>query len=298
MMGMRQIVTTLAAVALVCGRATAGTIDPASMTGGPVNISLVTVGDPGNLPDPATGYGAVPYTYQIGEYDVTMGQYCAFLNSVATTRRPLRALQSQAMAPGNSAACDIGIAEFGTSGGYSYTVSGHPQVPRTADQRSLGAMPRGLSTGWPTENRQTRKARARRKQAHIPERWDKQRGPDGGHAERHGDLGPADVNEFYKAAYYVGGGTNASYWLFPTRSNSIPSNVLSTTGTNNANLRVPTTTGHPHYGFTDTRYLLHAGRHVRPFAGALWHLRPRRRREPVGRGSLWRDGAAVLRRWV
>ena len=58
------------------------------MTAGPVNISLVTVGDPGNLPDPATGYGAVPYAYQIGEYDVTMGQYAAFLNSVAVSGDP------------------------------------------------------------------------------------------------------------------------------------------------------------------------------------------------------------------
>ena len=43
------------------------------------------------------------------------------------------------------------------------------------------------------------------------------------------------VNEWYKAAYYVGGGTNAGYWLYPTQNNNPPSNVLSTTGANNAN---------------------------------------------------------------
>jgi formylglycine-generating enzyme required for sulfatase activity len=42
-------------------------------------------------------------------------------------------------------------------------------------------------------------------------------------------------NEWYKAAYYVGGGTNAGYWIYPTQSNTGPSNVLSATGTNNAN---------------------------------------------------------------
>ncbi len=42
-------------------------------------------------------------------------------------------------------------------------------------------------------------------------------------------------NEWYKAAYYKGGGTNAGYWLYPTRSNTAPSNLLSSTGTNNAN---------------------------------------------------------------
>ena len=43
-------------------------------------------------------------------------------------------------------------------------------------------------------------------------------------------------NEWYKSAYYVGGGTNAGYWLYPTQDNDAPvSNLLSTAGTNNAN---------------------------------------------------------------
>jgi formylglycine-generating enzyme required for sulfatase activity len=42
-------------------------------------------------------------------------------------------------------------------------------------------------------------------------------------------------NEWYKAAYYKGGSTNAGYWLYPTQNDSAPSNVLSMTGTNNAN---------------------------------------------------------------
>jgi hypothetical protein len=46
-------------------------------------------------------------------------------------------------------------------------------------------------------------------------------------------------NEWYKAAYYKGGGTNAGYWLYPTQSNTVPSNVLSATGTNNANWSPP-----------------------------------------------------------
>jgi formylglycine-generating enzyme required for sulfatase activity len=44
-----------------------------------------------------------------------------------------------------------------------------------------------------------------------------------------------NVNEWYKASYYVGGGTNTGYWDYPTQSNTLPSNVLSSTGTNNAN---------------------------------------------------------------
>ena len=65
---------------------------------GMLKIPLVEVGDPGNVADPLTGYGAVPYAYQIGEYDVTVGEYCQFLNAVAKT--DTYGLYSPAMAPG------------------------------------------------------------------------------------------------------------------------------------------------------------------------------------------------------
>ena len=34
-------------------------------------------------------------------------------------------------------------------------------------------------------------------------------------------------DEWYKAAYYENGGTNSSYWLYPTQSNAPPDNSLS-----------------------------------------------------------------------
>jgi len=47
-----------------------------------VTIDMVTVGNPGNANDTGgTGNGAVSYSYQIGKYDVTIGQYTAFLNA-------------------------------------------------------------------------------------------------------------------------------------------------------------------------------------------------------------------------
>ena len=42
-------------------------------------------------------------------------------------------------------------------------------------------------------------------------------------------------DEWYKAAFYKGGGTNAGYWFYTTQSNTPPSNTLSATGTNNGN---------------------------------------------------------------
>lgn len=43
----------------------------------PITYDIVTVGNPGNANDPATGsnYGGVNYSYGIGKYDVTIGQY-------------------------------------------------------------------------------------------------------------------------------------------------------------------------------------------------------------------------------
>ena len=64
--------------------------DVFNMPSGQTSLQFVTVGDPGNVADPATGnlYGSVGHTYQIGKYDVTAGQYCQFLNAVATTSDP------------------------------------------------------------------------------------------------------------------------------------------------------------------------------------------------------------------
>jgi formylglycine-generating enzyme len=41
--------------------------------------------------------------------------------------------------------------------------------------------------------------------------------------------------EWYKAAFYKGGSQNAGYWTYETQSNTVPSNAISPTGTNNAN---------------------------------------------------------------
>jgi formylglycine-generating enzyme required for sulfatase activity len=55
-----------------------------------VTIEMVTVGNPRNRPDTevmqqdgTTQYGAVPYEYEIGKYEITAGQYTEFLNAVA-----------------------------------------------------------------------------------------------------------------------------------------------------------------------------------------------------------------------
>jgi hypothetical protein len=48
-----------------------------------VTIATVTVGDAGNAAA-STGLGAVTTVFAIGKYEVTIGQYTTFLNSVAS----------------------------------------------------------------------------------------------------------------------------------------------------------------------------------------------------------------------
>jgi formylglycine-generating enzyme required for sulfatase activity len=85
------------------------------------------VGNPGNaadtvvMNDGTTGYGAVPYTYQIGKYDVTTAQYCQFLNAVATTSDPY-GLYNSYMATDMPT---VAITQSGTAGNYSYSVTGN-----------------------------------------------------------------------------------------------------------------------------------------------------------------------------
>ncbi len=109
-----------AAVILVCCPSLAHAV--------PINYSWSTVGDPGNAADTATGkFGAVNYVYDIGTYDVTSGQYTAFLNAVAAT--DTYGLWNSSMAPGTFAAC--GIQRHGSSGGYTYSVvSADANFPR------------------------------------------------------------------------------------------------------------------------------------------------------------------------
>ena len=100
----------------------------ARLHAGTINIALVPVGDPGNVADPLTGYGAVSYSYSIGEYNVTMGQYAAFLNSVATTGDPY-GLYNTGMA---TATPTYGITRTSTRRRFSYAAEGNSaNVPVT-----------------------------------------------------------------------------------------------------------------------------------------------------------------------
>jgi sulfatase modifying factor 1 len=175
-----------------------------------VNIDLVTVGDAGNAAD-TTGYGAVANAFAIGKYEVTIGQYTTFLNAVAATDT-YRLYNTRMGTTLNIA----GIARSGSSGSYSYSVLGSGNRPITYVSwfdaaRFANWMNNGATNGASTEtgaytlNGATNGIITKNPGATwwIP-----------------------SEDEWYKAAYYKGGGTNAGYWVYPTQSDSAPGNNI------------------------------------------------------------------------
>ena len=213
--------TTFALVALLVANLTA----PAYA----VTIDWVTVGDPNNAAD-TTGYGTVANAYRIGKYEVTIQQYTDFLNAVAQSDP--YSLYDPVMANNGNIA---GISQSGTSGGFSYSVIG-PLGTTPAGASSPGNRPitfvswfdaarfanwmqngqgsGGTETGAYTlvggQTSGTAPAKNPGAQYYIP-----------------------TENEWYKAAYYKGGSTNAGYWDYATQSDTDPGNTIG--GANQAN---------------------------------------------------------------
>ncbi len=191
----------------------------------PIDITMVAVGNPGNAAD-SNGYGSVGYTYQIGKYDVTLSQYAAFLNAVAKT--DTYGLYNTGMETDfpNNYGVSIGISRTGSSGSYSYSVMGNGNMPvfdvtwgdaaRFCNWLQTGSTETGAYTMNNATTSSALMAITRNANATY--------------------VLPTQ-NEWYKAAYYdptLNGGAGG-YWLYPTKSDTAPSNVKSATGTNNAN---------------------------------------------------------------
>jgi formylglycine-generating enzyme required for sulfatase activity len=189
-----------------------------------VNIETVTVGDAGNAGDTrvwedgTSGYGAVAYEFNIGKYEVTISQYSTFLNSAAsvTSDSYIVNLWNPSMAT------DLNIAGISRSGvgtlgsPYSYSVLGSGNRPITYVSwfdaaRFANWVNNGATNGASTET--------------------------GAYTLNGATAGIITKNagatwwipsedEWYKAAYYKGGGTNAGYWVYPTQSDSAPGNAI------------------------------------------------------------------------
>jgi len=188
---------------------------PASRAAANGFMEYVTIGDPHNTVD-YTGFGRVDYVYQIGRYEVTNGQYIAFLNAVAKT-------DTHELYDTDMAGTYGGIERRGEPGSYTYWPkdvdvnwlnrpvnyvsfwsacrfanwlhNGRPEGPQDLGTTEDGAYPLNGVTDPPNES-VSRRTGAR---AWIP-----------------------SLDEWYKAAYYKAGGSDAGYWTYPTQSDQPP----------------------------------------------------------------------------
>ncbi|NLE39417.1 MAG: formylglycine-generating enzyme family protein [Pirellulaceae bacterium] len=182
-----------------------------------VTIDFVTVGNPGNAADPQTGRGSVADTFLMGKYEVTAGQYAAFLNAKAGSDS--YGLYNTLMWS-SYAGCKI--ERTGEDGSYTYSVS-NPDMPVTHvnfwnacrfvnwlhNGQGSGDTEDGvytLTTATMADNTVTRNPGAK---YFIP-----------------------NQDEWYKAAYHDA--ANGTYYTFPTSSNDQPANLLPDPG-NSAN---------------------------------------------------------------
>ena len=88
-----------------------------------IQVQMAPVKHSGNPPD-STGFGAVPYDFRIGKYEVSIAQYCAFLNAVA--KSDPHSLYNSLMATDLNVA---GIRRAGEPGSSVYEVVGSPNRP-------------------------------------------------------------------------------------------------------------------------------------------------------------------------
>ena len=191
-----------------------------------VTIDWVTVGDPGNAadtsgqPNPA---GAVAAAIQIMKFEFTNQQYTDFLNSVDPTGTNPNSVYSGNM--GSNARG--GITNTGTTNGSRYAVKSNMgdkpvnyvswfDAARVSNWLFNGATgTSSMETGAYTLNNATSgNAPAVNSGAtfYIP-----------------------TEDQWYKAAYYKGGSTNAGYWDYATQSDTAPTAVTAgTTGIGSA----------------------------------------------------------------
>jgi formylglycine-generating enzyme len=221
----------LCALAAAAVSAPIASADVFNMPAGQTSLQFVTIGNPGNAPD-STGYGAVPYTYQMGEFDVTVAQYAQFLNDVAASDP--YGLYSPSMGPG-SATGSCGISRSGSAGSYTYSfATANANFPVNAvSWGSAARFCNWLENGQPDSGAENAESTE-----------DGSYDLSGAVTDQELDAVTRSLNaiyviptenEWYKAAYYKGGSADAGYWLYPTQSDAKPSNALSMTGTDNAN---------------------------------------------------------------
>jgi formylglycine-generating enzyme required for sulfatase activity len=186
----------------------AGVVNLGSFSG-----EFVTVGDPNNTADTTT-YGAVSQTFDIMKFEFTNQQYVQFLNSVD---------------PNGNQTNGIYNASMGTDarGGISFT-SGAATGSKYAVRLNMGNKPVNY-VSWFDAARVSNWLHNGATSVSSMET--------GAYTLNNATTGNAlalnigakffipSENQWYKAAYYKGGSTNAGYWPYATQSSTLPGSV-------------------------------------------------------------------------
>ena len=195
---MKNFKTLLAVTAATCALASSATAM--------IEIDTSYVGDADNAND-TSGYGGVSYDYHVGTYEVTNSQYVSYLNATGSTN-------AHGVYNSNMGSSEHGgIQQTGTSGSFTYNVkSGFGDKPvnfvsfwdaaRFTNYLTTGDTESGVYVLTPTgisNNTITRNETA----------WNA------------GGVAVVSDDEWYKAAYYKGGSTNAGYWDYAHQSDTI-----------------------------------------------------------------------------
>jgi len=220
---------TVVSVALLIG--------PVAGKAAAVNIETVRVGNPGNAGElsgiSAGGFGpdrvcgAVAYTYNIGKYEVTAGQYTEFLNAVAAT-------DTYSLYNTNMSRTDYGsgITQSGASGSYTYSVNA-AFVNRPVNYVSWGDSARfanWLHNGQPTG---AQRLSTTEDGAYYLNGATSNAALLAVNRESDWNWAITSEDEWYKAAYFNPAASN--YFDYPTSSNTAPGRDLADASGNNAN---------------------------------------------------------------
>jgi len=178
-------------------------------------IQWVTVGDPGNTADTApAGRGAVSTSFQIMKYEFTNQLYAEFLNSVDANGTNPNSVYNASM--GSEA-----------RGGISFT-SGAASGSKYAAKTNMGDKPVNY-VSWFDAARVSNWYQNGATSSSSTET--------GAYTLNNATTGNAPAvnpgatfyipteDQWYKAAYYQGGGTNAGYWNYATQSDTAPTAV-------------------------------------------------------------------------
>ena len=218
----------------------------------------VPVGNPGNTGElsgsGAGGYGAdricgaVGYTFNMGKFEVTAGQYTAFLNAVGAT--DTYELYYFAM---DTAVYGLGcnIKRTGSSGNYTYSVA-LDWANRPVNFVSWGSAARfanWLTNGQPTGDQGLTTTENGSYYLNGVAPLAVTRIADGDRTPGKKYYFIPSEDEWYKAAYHKNDGMTGNYFDYPTGSDSVPSNDLITLDPgNNANVsQSGATIGEPYW---------------------------------------------------